>query len=133
MGSFSNEMEILLLKHIFKVSAWGAPTNLYVALSNSTMSDTVHGTNLVGELSGGAYVRKKCNTWTTPSANTISNSIKVEYAQATNNWGTVVSFAVCDHSSTGDVIVYGTLSTAKKIGTNDTAKFATNDIDVSLD
>ena len=133
MGSFSDEIEPQLLSHIFKVATWNSPTNLYVALSNSTLTDTAFGTNLRGEVSGGAYARKKCNTWTTPSANTISNSIKVEYTQATANWGTVKAFAICDHSSTGDVIVYGSLSTAKKIGTNDTAKFATNDIDISLD
>jgi len=131
MGSFSNEYETQVLNHIFKGTALSQATNLYVALSNSTLSDTCFGTNLVGEVSGGAYARKQCNTWTF-SGGTASNNIKIEFTQATASWATVVSFAVCDHLTTGDVIVYGTLSTAKKIGTNDTAKFATADIDVTL-
>ena len=54
-------------------------------------------------------------------------------AQATASWGTLVTFAICDHLSTGDVLYFGTLTVSKKIGTSDQAKFATGDIDVTED
>ena len=130
MGSKSNEFETLILNHIFGGSAWNQPTHLYVALSKSTLSDTCFGTNLRGEVTGGAYARKQCDTWSV-SNGTSSNNIAITFNQATASWGTLVSFAICDHSSTGDVLYYGTLTTSKSIGTSDQAKFATGDIDVT--
>lgn len=130
MGSKSDEFETLILGHIFKGTAWNQRTHLYVALSTSTLSDTCHGTGLNGEVSGGAYARKQCDTWTV-SNGTASNNIAITFNQATASWGTLVTFAVCDHSSTGDVLYYGTLSVSKSIGTSDQAKFATGDLDVT--
>jgi len=133
MGSFSDYLENELLKHVFKVGGgYSVPTNIYIALTKSTIEDDDTGSTLPTEVSGGAYARKTCNTWTTPAANTISNSVVVQFVQATANWGTVTDFAIVDHSSTGKLLGYGKLTTPKKIGTDDTAKFATNDIDVSL-
>jgi len=133
MGGFSNATENSVLDHIFKNTSMSQPTNLYVALCKSTISDTHTGSTLPSEISGGAYARKKCNTWAAAAAGSLSNTIKIEFAEATANWGTITDFAVCDHSSTGNVIGYDKLTTAKKVGTGDTAKFATNDLKVTLD
>jgi hypothetical protein len=133
MGSFSDYLENQLLDHAFKTGAYTQPTHLYVALSKSTLSDTVTGT-IAGELSGGAYARKICDTWDAASGGAIANSQVVTFAQATANWGTVTNFAIVNAltAATGSVLAYGTLTAAKNVASGDTLKFATGDIDITL-
>jgi len=132
MGSFSDAIELEILDHVFKVGAYTAATNLYVALCTSTVLDSNTGTTIAGEVSGGAYARKKCNTWETATGGSLTNAIVLTFEQATADWGTITHFAVCDHSSTGAIIVHGAVNTAKNVGSGDTAKYATNSIKVSL-
>ncbi len=132
MGSFSDALELEILDHVFKVGAYTAATNLYVALCTSTVLDA-NTTSPAGEVSGGAYARKKCNTWDTATTGSLTNNIVLTFAQATADWGTITHFAVCDHSSTGAIIIHGAVNTAKNVGSGDTAKYATNSIKVSLD
>jgi hypothetical protein len=134
MGSFSDYLEKKLIDHTFKTAAFTVPTNLYVALSKSTLADTATGTTLPGEVTGGGYVRKKCNTWDASSAagGDTENSQVVTFATATAAWGTVKAFAVCDKTTLGNVLCFGTLTIAKTIASGDTAKFATGAIDVTL-
>jgi len=134
MGSFSNYLEKKLIDHCFRTGAYAAPTNLYIALSKSTLDDTATGTTLPGEVTGGGYVRKLCNTWDASSATLgdTENTQVVTFATATAAWGTVKTFAVCDKTTKGNVLCYGTLGTAKTVGSGDVAKFATGAIDVTL-
>ena len=45
----------------------------------------------------------------------------------------MTDFAICTTTTTGLLIGYAKLSTPKKIGTGDTAKFATGDLKCKLD
>ena len=132
MGSFSNYWELQILDHVFKTGAYTAPTNIYVALCTSTVLDSSTGGSLPGEVSGGAYARVTCNTWDAASGGATANTQAVSFAQATADWGTVSHFALCDHSSTGNVLAHGALTAAKAVDSGATAKFATGDIDVTL-
>jgi hypothetical protein len=134
MSGFSDYAEKKLIDHTFKTASYTAATNLYIALSKSTLADTATGTTLPGEVTGGGYVRKKCNTWDASSAagGDTENTQVVTFATATASWGTVKTYAVCDKTTKGNVIVWGSLSASKTIGTGDTAKFATGAIDVTL-
>lgn len=132
MGGFSNFLEDSLLDHVFGNTPYTQPTNIYIALTKSTLDDTHTGTTLPNEVSGGAYVRQKCNTWDGAASGATQNTQVEQYTEATANWGTVTDFALCDKTTKGNILGYGKLSTAKKIGTGDTAKFATGDIDVTL-
>lgn len=125
-GSFSDALENKLLDHAFKTASYTPATNLYIALSKSTLTDTVTGT-IAGEVSGGAYARKKCNTWDAASGGAIENSQVVTFAQATADWGTVKYFAIVDAltAGTGTVLAYGDLTAAKLVESGDTLKFAT--------
>ena len=132
MGSFSDHWENEILDHVFKTGAYTAPTNIYVALCTSTVLDASTGGSLPGEVSGGAYARVTCNTWDAAASGATENTQAVTFAQATADWGTITHFALCDHSSTGNLLAHGALTTAKQIQSGDTAKFATGDIDVTL-
>jgi len=131
MGSKSNYLEDELLDHVLKTGAWSQPTNIYIALCKSTIAEDDTGSTLPSEVSGGSYARVTCNTWDASSAGASENSQPVTFATATAVWGTVTDFALVTHSTTGQVLYYGKLTTSKNIATDDTAKFATGDIDIT--
>ena len=134
MSGFSDYAEKKIIDHVFKTASFTAATNLYVALSKSTLADTATGTTLPGEVTGGSYARKKCNTWDASSATggDTENSQVVTFTTATAAWGTVKTFAICDKTTLGNVLVWGSLSASKVIASGDTAKFATAAIDITL-
>jgi hypothetical protein len=135
MGSFSDYLELELLDHVFKVGSYTQPTKICIALCKSTIADDDTGATLPTEVANsGAYARKQCNTWATASAGATYNNMAITFVEATANWGTVTDFAIVDSATygAGNMLGYGKLTTPKKIGTGDTAKFATGDIDVSL-
>ena len=133
MGSFSDFMENELLDHVFGTGAYTAPTNLYVALCTSTPDDADTGSTLPGELTGGGYVRMKCNTWDAAAAGATENTQTVTFAQCTSDQGTVTHFAVVDKTTLGNVVGWGILSASRVLSSGDTASFATGDLDVTLD
>lgn len=133
MAGFSNAYEIGILDHVFKNGALAQPTNLYVGVTTTTITDAHTGTTVPGEPSGGAYARKRCNTFSNAAAGSLTNTIKIEYAEATAAWGKLTDFFVADHSTTGDIVGYAKLTVSKTVGLGDTAKFATNDLKASLD
>ena len=133
MGSFSDYLENELLDHVFKTGAYVQETNLYVALLTSTPDDADTGITLPGELSGGGYVRIKCNTWDLAAAGATENSQTFTFPQATADLGTVTHFAICNATTNGACIGWGALSASRVISSGDTASFATGDLDVTLD
>ena len=131
-GSFSDYLEVELLDHVFKVGAYSVPTNIYVGLTKSTINDAHTGSTVPGEISGGAYARKVCNTWDAASSGATENSQPVTFAQATADWGTVTYFFLADAITAGNILCWGNLTTSKAVSSGDTLKFATGDIDITL-
>jgi hypothetical protein len=130
--SFSNFLELELLDHVFLTGSYSQPSNIYIALTKSTIDDTHTGSTLPSEVSGGAYARKSCGTWDTASAGSTKNGVAITFVQATAQWGTVTDFGIVDASAAGNLLAYAKLTTAKSIATGDTAKFATGDLKISL-
>jgi hypothetical protein len=131
-GSFSDYLENELLDHVFKTGNFTQKTNLYVGLTKTTITDAHTGSTVPGEVSGGAYVRTKCNTWDAASSGATENTQPVTFAQATKNWGTVTYFFIADKTTKGNILCWGNLTTSKAVSSGDTLKFATGDIDVTL-
>ena len=134
-GSFSDYAENAILLHTFKKTAFTQATNLYVGLSKSTITDAHTGTTLPGEISGGSYARKKCNTWTVSGTGPTkaANTAPVTFASATAAWGTAHYFFIADKTTKGNIISFGVLSADKAIASGDTARFATADLYTTLD
>jgi hypothetical protein len=63
----------------------------------------------------------------------IDNANEITFPQASGNWGTLTHFALFDTASGGNMLAHGALSISKTISSEDTAKFAAGDLDVSLD
>lgn len=128
-GSFSDYLENELLDHVLKVGAFSEPTNVYVALFTVAPTDAGGGT----EVSGGDYARKVCNTWDAAASGASANTGAITFAQASEDWGTVVAFALFDAITAGNMLAWGDLTAEKAVDDGDTAEFAAGDLDVTLD
>jgi hypothetical protein len=124
--SFTNFLETEILDHVFAGSAYSAPSTLYVALYTAAPGETGGGT----ELSGGAYARQTVAF--TTAGNTTSNNAALEWATATNNWGTVTHVGVFDAATSGNLMAYATLTTAKTIDSGDVFRIPNADLDITL-
>lgn len=133
MGSFTDFLELKLLDHVFGAAAYTAPATLYVALSTTTITDA--GGNMT-EPVGNAYARvavtNNATNWPAASAGAKSNGTAINFPTATGSWGTIIDFAIMDAASAGNMLGYGTLTTAKAITTGDTPSFAVGDLDITL-
>ncbi len=125
--SFSNFLETEILDHVFAGAAYTAPTTKYVALYTATPGETGGGT----ELSGSAYVRKAIAF--TTSGNTTSNNAAIEFPTATGSWGSVTHVGVFDALTSGNLMAYATLTSAKTIDSGDVFRIPSGDLDITLD
>jgi len=137
MAGKSDYLENKLIDHIFRGTAFIAPTNLYIGLFKLIPSDAGGGT----EVSGGSYARVQvaCNgtNWANTQASgtgvssgaggTTSNSVAITFPVPTGDWGAggtngqVGWFGIFDASSAGNLLYWAALTAAKSINTGDAA------------
>ena len=125
--SFSNYLETKVLDHVFGATAYTAPATLYVGLYTATPNDAGGGT----EVSGTGYARQSAAF--TTSGDTTSNTAAIEFPTAGSSWGTVTHVGVFDASTSGNLLVYGTLATSKLVESGDVFRIPAGDLDISLD
>jgi hypothetical protein len=132
-GSKSDYLEAKVKNETLGAVAYSAPTPLYVGLWTSALSDSSHG-GTAGEVSGGSYSRLSLTNNTTNFA-TVTTAAKVNstawtFTQATASWGTVSYVGIFDGNAgtSGDnLLLWADLTTAKAIGSGDTAVFNAGD------
>ena len=124
--SFTNFLETEILDHVFAGAAYTAPSTLYLGLFTAAPGEAGGGT----ELSGSAYVRKAIAF--TTSGDTTSNNAAVEFPTATGSWGTVTHVGVFDALTSGNLMVYATLSASKAVASGDVFRVPSGDLDITL-
>jgi hypothetical protein len=124
--SFSNYLETEVLEFAFTTSGGTRPTAWFLALFTAAPSDSGGGT----EVSGGAYARQAITF--TVSGDTASNNAAIEYPTATANYGQVGWVGVFDASSSGNLLAWAALTTAKTIETGDVFRVPSGDLDITL-
>ncbi len=124
--SFTNFLETEILDHVFAGAAYTAPSQHYLGLFTSAPGETGGGT----ELSGSAYARQQINF--TTSGDTTSNNAAVEFPTATGSWGTVTHVGVFDASTSGNLMVYATLTASKTVASGDVFRVPSGDLDITL-
>jgi len=131
MGSFSNYWENKILDHIFGKGNYTPPT-IYVGLSTADPEDDASG---LAEPVGNGYARAAtfASDWNASSAGTIDNSNEIIFPEATGSWGTITHFALFDAATAGNMLAHGALSQSRAVVSGDKARFATGDLNVSLD
>jgi hypothetical protein len=107
----------------------------YVALYTDVLTAAGVGT----EVANAAGYERKAVTFSAATTNTgvtsSSNSAEVLFNLATGTWGQIQSIGIWDSATygLGNLIWYGELTTYKTIEANDQLRFATGDIDVTMD
>lgn len=141
--SFSNFMELKVLDLVWSNAALTISGTYFVGLATSTITTAQTGITVVEPSTAStAYARVAIvNNATNWPASTVVNTIGqkqnnsgINFPQCTTNWGTVTYFFMADGSavSTGSIIGFGALTTAKTISSGDTASFAINAITITL-
>lgn len=103
----------------------------YLGVLTALPTDSTDGT----EVTGGAYARQAI-TFAAPVSgdpSSMTNAAAIEFPTATAGWGTVVAWGVYDAATGGNLVWYGTLSTAKELSANDTIIVHAGDLKLTLD
>ena len=130
MAGFTNYSENLVLNWVFTTNSATRPTSWYVALYTVAPGESGGGT----ECSGTSYARQSVTFSVTGTApTTASNSAAVEFPTAGGSWGTIVAAAILDASTSGNMIAFADLTTAKTIDTGDVLRFNTGALTITLD
>lgn len=128
MAEFTDYLENKLLDHVLRNTSYTSPTTAYVGLFTVAPTDTLSGT----EVSGGSYARQVLSV-TTASAGIVTSSADINFPQATASWGTIVAIGIHDALSSGNLLMYTSLTTSKTIDEGDILKVSTNNLTVTLD
>lgn len=84
----------------------------------------------VAEVGYRLAVTNNDTNWPAADNRTKANGVALSFDEATEDWGTVIAFAIRDASSAGNNLGFGALQVAKTIGTGDTATFAIGALEI---
>ena len=139
-GSLTDTWEKKVLDYLLRNTSLSLDaSNNWIALFTAAPSDSSTGT----EVTGGSYARVAINRtgtgWSASSGTTPATSnpaATVTFATATANWGTIVSFGICNSLAgalSTDLMFWGDLSASKVVNNGDTASFAAASLSVTCD
>ncbi len=136
-GEISDYCADALLDFAFRNQAFSAP-DTYVALCTATISDSDTGSTIT-EPAGNGYARKQVNvnggaspTWDLAASGALDNTHDIEMATPSGSWGTIVSMAIIDAATTGNMLFYDNGVSDQAVGSGDTVKFNAGELDVAL-
>jgi hypothetical protein len=134
-GAFTSYAQNKILDNILRGQSNAMPGTMYVALYTSCPTATTSGT----EVSGGSYARvsyaSTLANWagtqgagTTAASSgtggTTSNNNTIGFTTSTGIWGTVNCWGLIDASTSGNLWIFGSITTPPTITSGMTASFA---------
>ena len=125
--SFTNLLETRVLQWALTNGSPTRPTAWWVGLFTAAPGEAGGGT----EISGSGYTREAVTF--TVSGNLATNDAAIEWPTATGTWGTITHIAVFDAETSGNMLVYATLTSSKTIASGDVLRIPSGDLDVTLD
>jgi hypothetical protein len=138
MSAASNYLENKLLDHTLKygTAPYTGVATLYLALFTNTSTNAaanLEAGTLSDEVSTSAtaYIRNAV-TFASASSGTSATNATVTFDAATANWGSITHVAVMDAVSSGNVLFYGAVTTAKTIESGDTFQVSRGNLTISL-
>lgn len=141
--SLTDYGENKIVDHVFRATAFTAPTVLAVALFTSACSDSAAGT----EVSGGSYARASLNpsisNWKSTNGTTsgassgtggqTSNAAAITFPAPTGNWGSISHFGIYDATTAGNMLICQSLTASKNVSNGDAApSFAADALTVTF-
>ena len=106
------------------INAYLRTGTVYVSLHTTACTDVAPGT----EVAGGGYARQSV-TFGVPALGVTSNTDAPDFGIAGSAWGSVVSVAIFDAVSGGNMLYYGDV-TPVSIGAGEGARFQVGDITI---
>jgi hypothetical protein len=139
MAALTNYLESGLINHIFRGIPYTAPAALYIGLTRSFNSGNLEA-GIVDEPSTGGYARQLYSvgqsSWIAPYTSGTSmathNTEAIEFPVATANIGDVSGVFIADNATSGNVIVYGALSSSRNIREGDQFVFSSGALRILL-
>ena len=128
-GNLTDFLENKLLDHFLGTTAYTMPT-VYVGLFTVAPGDDSDGAQSGTEVTGGSYARQTA-TFSAASSGATSNDDNIDFTGMPA--ATTVAIALFDASTSGNMLVHGTLTTNKQTDAGDTLRIATGDLDISID
>lgn len=125
-GNLSNYLENKLVDHFLGTTTYTKPSTVYVALYTVAPSDAGGGT----EVTGGSYARQTA-TFAAASSGATSNDANIDFTNMPA--ATVVAIGIHDALTSGNLLLWGTLTSNKTTDAGDTLRIATGDLDISID
>jgi len=125
-GNLSNYLENKLLDHFLGTTAYTMPTTVYVGLYTVVPTDAGGGT----QVTGGSYARQTA-VFSAAASGTTSNTANIDFAGMPA--ATTVAIGVFDALTSGNLLLWGTLTANKTTDAGDTLRIATGDLDISID
>ena len=135
MSAASDYLEKKLLDHTLRNTAFSQPAGLFLALfTGVTGLETNAPTLEVALTAGNGYIRKAIAfDAATLGAGSTSNTLTVTFDPcAVANWGTITHIAVMDAVSSGNVLFFGAVTTAKTIEVGDTFQVSATNLSIAL-
>ncbi len=128
MSKMSNYLENVLVNAVLRNTTYTSPATVYLSLHTADPTDAGTGT----EVSGDTYARQSIS-FDAPSNGVTSNSADVEFPVAGASWGTVTHIGIWDNSTTGNLLLYGALNTARTINADNQLVFLAGEVTVTFD
>ena len=125
-GNLTNYLENKLIDHFLGTTSYTMPADVYIALFTVAPADAGGGT----EVTGGSYARQIA-TFSGASSGATSNDTNIDFTDMPA--ATTVAIGIFDASTSGNMLLYGTLTTNKTTDAGDTLRIATGDLDISID
>ena len=125
-GNLSNYLENKLIDHFLGTTTFTKPSAVYVALFTVAPNDAGGGT----EVTGGSYARQTA-TFTAAASGATSNDANIDFANMPA--ATTVAIGIFDALTSGNLLLWGTLTANKTTDAGDTLRIATGDLDISID
>jgi len=125
-GNLTNYLENKLIDHFLGTTTYTKPAAVYVGLFTVTPGEAAGGT----EVTGGSYARQAA-TFTAASSGATSNDTNIDFTGMPA--ATTVAIGIFDASTSGNMLLYGSLTVNKTTDAGDTLRIATGDLDISID
>jgi len=125
-GNLTNYLESKLIDHFLGTTTYTKPTNVYVGLFTVTPGEAAGGT----EVTGGSYARQVA-AFGAASSGATTNSANIDFAGMPA--ATTVAIGIFDAITSGNMLLYGSLTVNKTTDAGDTLRIATGSLSVSID
>ena len=133
MSAMSTYLEDKIANHVLRNTAYTTPgTTVYVGLIKYYDATVVEAGTLTQEASGGSYARIQVTAWDAPSNGATQNTGAITFPTATGDWDNISGVIVSDAASAGNVLLHGSLTTARDVKNGDVFKFNAGDLDITF-